>query len=108
MKRLSLEGVYEYGVLGVLLLIVIHAPISVGLGVMLPQYAEIIKAWKEILMALLSCIAILLIWRHHLWHRMVQSKVITVAAVFILLHILVALVSFHDASVTVAGLMIDL
>jgi hypothetical protein len=108
MNRLRLSVVYEWGLLAVLLLIVVHAPISVGFGHLLPQYTDVIKAWKEIVLGLLSIVAIILITRHKLWHTVLRNKLMLLSLLFIDIHLLLAALLFKDPAMTVAGLFIDL
>lgn len=108
MRRISLGAVYEGGLLAVLLLIVIHAPLVVGLGSLMPDYAVALKAWKELLLGLLAVVAIVLISQRKLWQVVLRSPVILLSLVFIDIHLLSAVLRFNDATATVAGLMIDL
>lgn len=108
MKRLTLGGIYEYVLLAVLLLIVIHAPLSVWIGTIFPELWVVVKAWKEIVLAILIVAAIGMITRRKLWHRLLKSKLVLLCLVFVDIHLLMALLFFSDAASVVAGLMIDL
>lgn len=103
-----LTSIYEWGLLAVLLLIVIHAPLVVGFGSLFPDYATPIKAWKEILLGLLGIVAIVLIHRRNLWRTVLYDKVLLLCLLFVDLHLLLALMGLDDTSPVVAGLMIDL
>lgn len=87
--------------------IVLHTPISVWLGGLLPDYGLIIKAWKEVLMGLALVIAIFLICKNKRFDIFKNPFVIAIGA-YGLLHL--AYVFIFEASFIshVAGLMIDL
>lgn len=106
--KLRLSSIYEWGLLAVLFLIVIHAPLAVGFGSLFPDYATPIKAWKEVVLGVLGVVAILLIHRHKLWRTVLYDKLLLFCLLFIDLHLLLALMGLDDTSPVVAGLMIDL
>lgn len=108
MKQISLLKVYELGLLTVLFLIVLHAPISVGIGHFFPDLNLLIKAWKEILLALLAVVGALLITKQKLWRKALNSPFVTLSVLFIDIHLLLALIMQGDSQSVVAGLMIDL
>src|SRR6476659_7305242 len=108
MKQGRLERVYEGGLLLIVFLIVLHAPISVGVGHIFPQLATPIKAWKELLMGLLAVLAVISISRHQLWRQLLQSRLVQLALGFCLLHGLLAVASYHSIAMTAAGMLIDL
>jgi hypothetical protein len=107
MKLTRLEQVYASLLLIVLGAIVIHAPLSVGLGSICPHYGLLIKSWKEIVLTVASMIAVFLITKRHLWQVLLKDTLVRLIAVYSLLHILLA--AFDGLSqVTLAGLLIDL
>lgn len=108
MKRIGLLGVYEWGLLAVVFLVVLHAPFSVGIGNVLPDYALALKAWKEITLALLGVMAVVLITRRRLWTKLLSDWLVRLALAFIVLHLILAVVLGGDSPSVVAGLMIDL
>ncbi|MES2876011.1 MAG: O-antigen ligase family protein [Patescibacteria group bacterium] len=108
MKRIGLLGVYEWGLLAVLLLIVLHAPFSVAVGSWLPDYATIIKAWKEIVLTVLATIAVASVTRRRAWPIVLRNGLIQLSLAFIVLHVVLAAVLGGDQQSVVAGLMIDL
>lgn len=108
MKRLGLLGVYEAGLLAVLLLIVLHAPLSVAFGMVLPEFETLIKAWKEILLTLLALIAVVLVIRRGIWTALLRDRLVQLALGFIVLHLVLAVLLSGDLRSIVAGLMIDL
>lgn len=108
MKRISLGAVYEAGLLAILLLVVLHAPISVWLGTIWPEQQTLIKAWKEILLAVLAIMAVVLITKAKLWQKVIHTPVILLAIAYIDLHLIMALVFGGEKVALVAGLMIDL
>lgn len=108
MKRISLGAVYEAGLVAILFLIVLHAPVSVWLGTVLPDYATVLKAWKEIALLMLAIVAVVLISRVKLWHTLIHSPPILLALAYIDVHFLMALALGGEREGVVAGLMIDL
>ena len=99
---------YEWGLLAVLFLIVVHAPLAVGFGGLFPDIATPIKAWKEIVLGGLGVLSIVLIHQHKLWRAVLYDKVLLLCLLFIDLHLLMALMGLDDTSPVIAGLMIDL
>lgn len=108
MKRIGLEKIYEVGLLSILLLIVVHAPIVVWLGSIFSDYQTPIKAWKEIILTLLAALAVILLTRRKLWRPVLSSPIIVLSLAFIDIHLLCALILGGDKNSVVAGLMIDL
>lgn len=108
MKRIGLAGIYEWGILVVLFLVVIHAPFAVSAGTVFPEYSSVLKAWKEIAIALLGVLAVVLVSRRKLWTVLLRDWTIRLAAAFILLHLVFAFLLGGDTESVIAGLMIDL
>ncbi len=108
MKRISLGAVYEVGLLAVLFLIVLHAPITVWLGTILPEQQTVIKAWKEILLVGLAVLAGILITKQRAWRTVLHSPAILLGIAYVDLHLLMALIVDGEETAIVAGLMIDL
>jgi len=108
MKRISLGVIYEIGLLAILLLVVLHAPITVWLGTALPDQQAIIKAWKEILLIVLAVIAVVLITKAKIWQKITHSPIILLALAYVDLYLLMAIVRGGEKLAVVAGLMIDL
>ena len=108
MKRPTLTTLYLYGILLVLFGVALHAPITVYFGSLLPDAAQPIKAWKEILMTGLGLIAIVMVTTHGVWRRLLNDWAVRLSLVYIVLHIVLALLAPEDLRSQVAGLMIDL
>ena len=87
--------------------IALHAPISVGLGTIWPNYSLLIKSWKEILMLISGVVAILLLYKRHRFD-ILKDPIIIVIGVYALLHILSAVVMNNGIFAVMAGLAIDL
>lgn len=87
--------------------IVLHAPISVGLGTLFPSAELLIKSWKEILMLFACLIGLALLYRKKQW-VLLKTPFIVVIAAYALLHVLLLPVFWQGAAASVAGLMIDL
>jgi len=108
MKNARLLAVYRIGLLVVLLGVVLHAPLSVWLSSLWPDYTELIKAWKEILLFGLAIIAALLLTKERKWRRLLQARLVQLCLGFILLHLLLLPLFWQGLAPSVAGLMIDL
>jgi len=87
--------------------IVLHAPISVGLGALWPNYSLLIKSWKEILMLLAGLMALFLLYKSKQM-KILRDPIIIAIAAYGLLHLM--LLSFMPQGLTssLAGLAIDL
>ena len=108
MKRISLGAAYEFGLLAILLLIVLHAPITVWLGTVLPDQQTIVKAWKEVLLLILAIPAAVLLTKAKVWHKVIHNPLVLLVLAYIDLHLIMALVLGGEKATVVAGLMIDL
>jgi hypothetical protein len=88
--------------------IVLHAPLSVGLGTLFPHYELLIKSWKELLMLALVPLAIILVLRRRLWRELLSDWIFRFVLVFAALHIVLALMTTSTVPAVAAGLAIDL
>lgn len=88
--------------------IVLHAPISVGLGVLFPDYDLLIKSWKEVLMLASVPLAIAIITRRNLWQELWRDWIFRLIIAYVILHFLTMAVLYQGAAATAAGLAIDL
>lgn len=105
MKRV--EQLYAGILLVIMGLVVVHAPLSVALGTALPDYAQAIKGWKELLMVLASVLAVVLLVRGGRVQEFLRDKVVIVALGFVALHI-ASLLYWPGWEQALAGLAIDL
>ena len=103
-----LERIYLTILLVVFGGIVLHAPLSVGLGVLVPDYELLIKSWKEILLIALVPIAIWLVTKQKLWKKLAKDWIFRLITTYALLHILLIPLSYDGISSVLAGLAIDL
>jgi len=87
--------------------IVVHAPLTVGLSTLWPDYSLLIKSWKEVLLgvALLLCVVILTMKKQ--W-GIIHSKPVYFIAAFAALNLLLVPVFYTGFNATVAGLFINL
>lgn len=108
MKETKLEKVYMATLLALLALIIVHAPLSVWLGSLAPDYALFIKPWKEILMLLAIPLACVIITKRHLWHDIVSDWLMRLIFLYVLLHLLLLPLFWQGLVATLAGLAIDL
>ena len=108
MTNARLLAVYRAGLLLVLFGVVVHAPLSVWLSGFWPDYTELIKAWKEIVLFGLAIIAALLLMRDGKWKQLLNSRLVQLSLGYIVLHLLLLPLFWHGLMPAVAGLMIDL
>jgi len=102
---------YEKVYVGLLLVIfggiVVHAPLSVGLGVLFPHYDLLIKSWKEILMGLAAIILVVMLWRRHQF-GLLKTPLMIAIGLFALLHLLLLPLFWQGTQASLAGILIDL
>ena len=106
MRRL--EHIYGLTLIVIFGGIVLHAPLSVGFGVLLPDYALLIKSWKEILMLLLIPVAVIITQRRALWPELRRDWVFRLIVAYAALHVVIVGLLYQGAAATAAGLAIDL
>lgn len=87
--------------------IVLHAPLSVGLGTLFPAAELIIKSWKEVLLLLAGLLMLVLLHQKKQWAILKHPLIILVAA-YAVVHILLLPLFWQGLSSSVAGLLIDL
>jgi hypothetical protein len=107
MKQPLLERLYAGVIMVILAGIVIHAPLSVWLGVNFPRYSLLIKSWKEILMLLLVPLVVIIATRRRLWSELARDWLLRLCIIYGALHLLLASFSSNGLA-TAAGLAIDL
>jgi O-Antigen ligase len=100
----------EKAFLGILLAIfggiVLHAPLTVAFGTLLPQYELLIKSWKEVLMVIaLALLVVVLIRRKQM--AIAKEPLMIGIAVYAGLHVMALLWMNNGLLPSVAGLMID-
>lgn len=108
MKRISLGAVYEAGLLAILFLIVVHAPLSVWFGTIFTEQQIAIKAWKEISLAALAVVGVALAIKHRRSREVMRSPLVWLGGGYVVWHLVLALALGGEATSVIAGLMIDL
>jgi hypothetical protein len=108
MKISILEKAYITIVVAIFAGIIVHAPLSVWLGTLLPDYDLLIKSWKEILIVNAVSILVTIITRRKQWRDILQDRLCQIIAVYILLHLLLVIAMTHGLIQAMAGLAIDL
>lgn len=88
--------------------IVLHAPLTVALGTLLPSYAVLVKSWKELLMLLATGLAVYLVTKKKLWSEFRKDILFWLIAGYAVLHFLLLLPFWTGVNQTLAGLAIDL
>ena len=87
--------------------IVLHAPISVGLGTIWPDYYLLAKSWKEILMLIAGIVAILLLYQTKQF-RILRDPIIIAIGAYAVLHLILISYNATGLASSSAGLAIDL
>lgn len=87
--------------------IAIHAPLTVGLGTLFPDYSLVIKSWKEILMGVALLLAVVLLTTKRQW-GILKEKLIIYIAGFAGVTLILIPAFYQGFDATVAGLFIDL
>ncbi len=108
MKWLRIERIIAWLLLIIMGLIVVHAPVTVFIGSHWPAIADIVKAWKELLLLLALVLLAVDYTRRKQWRMLFRDRLMWLVAGYGLLHGLVALVARLPLMQTIAGLMIDL
>jgi hypothetical protein len=108
MKISFLEKVYITILIVIFGGIVIHAPLSIWLGTVFPDYSLFIKSWKEILLIVAALVAITIITKRHLWHQMLGDRLCQLIAAYIVLHLIITAILYEGLTVSAVGLAIDL
>ena len=108
MKGIRLEGLFVVALLVIFGGIVLHAPLSVGLGTLFPDYDLLIKSWKELLMLFLVPIAAVIVMKRKLWREFFDDWILILILIIAALHLLLATVSSTTLAAIAAGLAIDL
>jgi hypothetical protein len=108
MKSNRLEKLFLILLLVVFGGIVIHAPLSVGLGVLFPDYDLLIKSWKELLLVGCIPLALIIVTRRKLWRELLGDWLFRCILAFAALHFLLVPILYQGAASTAAGLSIDL
>ena len=108
MKLAWLTSVYAVILLIILGGIVVHAPLTVWLGTVFPDYSPLIKSWKEILMIPAALLAGVLVTRQGLWRELSRDWLFRLIVAYALLHIVLAIILPQDTLAQLAGFAIDL
>ncbi len=87
--------------------IVLHAPISVALSSLWPEYSLLIKSWKEILLIVAALLAIVILTVRKSWH-VFHSRLFYFIAAFAALNLALVPLYFNGLEPTIAGLFINL
>lgn len=88
--------------------IVLHTPLSVGLGMLFPDISLLFKVWKELLLGIGLVVAIIIIGRQGKWKLFLDDLVVRLAAAYALLHVVLFGLMWRGLDASLAGLLIDL
>lgn len=107
-KKISILDALFVGILLVIFGgIVLHAPLSVGISTVLPQYELLIKSWKEVLLGVALLLAVVILTIRKQW-AIVKTKIIYLIALFAALNLLLIPAFYNGLDATLAGLLINL
>lgn len=107
-KNTSLpEKTYIWFLAVVLFGVVLHAPLSVGLGEVWPDAALVVKSWKELLLGLAALLLVVILTTKKQW-KVLHTPLVYIAAGFTVLHLLLVPVFYTGLQATLAALLINL
>jgi hypothetical protein len=89
-------------------LIVFHAPLSVWLGSLIPEYDLVIKAWKELLMLCIAILLLLSLSYRGILRKVFGDRLIQLICAYTILHLITLVFLEGNQRQIIAGLMIDL
>ncbi|MDB5184020.1 MAG: rane protein of unknown function [Candidatus Saccharibacteria bacterium] len=103
---------FERILVGILLVvaagIVVHAPLSVWLGTVWPHWAEVIKSWKELLMALALVLFIVIAAQRKMVTVLLNDRLMQLSLFFVGIHFLMIAAFDNGLHSAGAGILIDL
>lgn len=108
MKLARLTSLYAVLLLVIFGGIVVHAPLTVWLGTVWPEYVPLIKSWKELLMIIAAALALMIVTRQKLCRGLARDWLFRLIVAYAMLHILLAIFLPRDTWAMLAGLAIDL
>lgn len=88
--------------------VVVHAPLSVWLGTVVPEYSLLVKAWKEVLLLFAALLTAVIVTKRQLWRWLAGDWVLRLVAAYGALHVALAAFLHEGFVATAAGLLIDL
>lgn len=88
--------------------VVVHAPLSVWLGLVIPSAELVIKSWKEILIALAALLVVIQVARHQMWSDLSKDWVLRLSVIFVGVHVVSLPFMWQGILPAIAGLLIDL
>lgn len=107
-KKISILDALFVGILLVIFGgVVLHAPITVGLSSLMPEYELFIKSWKEVLLGVALLLSVVLLTVHKRW-AIINNRIVYLIAAFGVLNLLLIPLFYNNFESTVAGLFINL
>jgi hypothetical protein len=76
--------------------------------VLFPGYEVLIKSWKEILMAILVPLAVVIVSKRQLWSKLTFDWLFRLIVAYAILHLILVAVFYEGGLMAAAGLAIDL
>lgn len=105
---MRLEKLYMVLLATIFGLIVVHAPLTVGLGVVFPDASELLKSWKELLLIIALLLAVTIVTCRRAWGRFTRDPVFYLVIAYALVHIMTIVLLYGGAEVTAVGMAVDL
>jgi hypothetical protein len=87
--------------------IVLHAPLTVGLGALFPHFDLLIKSWKEILRGVAGVVLLIILSQTKQW-RLLRDPLILCILAFAVLHVVLLPFLWQGTQQALAGILIDL
>lgn len=88
--------------------VVVHAPLTVWLGTVWPHWDEVIKAWKELLLALALVLFVILAIHRKMADVLLRDRVMQLALIVAGIHFLMIGIFNSDLHAAGAGILVDL
>jgi len=107
-KRTITRNIYAGILLFIFGAIILHAPLSVGLGTLFPDYKLLIKSWKEILMVIACLMGVFLVFQNKQQAKIIKDPIMIVIGLYIMLNLVIALAGIDNLTAVGAGLAINL
>jgi len=109
MKRFLFERLPAWLLLGIFLLIVVYAPLTVWLGTVFPGMAVALKAWKEVLIGVVLILLLVQVLHRRQMSRFSSDPFLWLVLAYTVLHLMMlGIYPPENAQVAISGLMIDL
>ncbi len=87
--------------------VAVHTPLTLWLGLQFPQYDEVLKAWKELLMGLCFVLVVTYVSVQKTWGLLWRDWVVRLSGAYAALHLLLLAWMPQGVAAASSGIMID-